>query len=157
MKSKIIFLVVSVIIILGAGVFFLTHNNATSNTSPTPSQAEVDRSSDNASTPLASPSVGMEDSHKSGSVTEVTVTGSSFKFVPATITVKKGDTVRVTFKNVSGTHDFVIDEFHVRTNVITTGKEETIEFVADKVGNFEYYCSVGNHRQLGMRGTLIVQ
>jgi plastocyanin len=34
--------------------------------------------------------------------------------------------------------------------------EEVIEFTADKVGSFEYYCSVGSHRQMGMKGVLKV-
>jgi len=33
----------------------------------------------------------------------------------------------------------------------------SVEFVADQEGAFEYYCSVGNHRQQGMKGTLIVE
>ena len=86
-----------------------------------------------------------------------TVEGSSFKFSPSNMTVKKGDTVRVTFKNTSGFHDWVLDEFNVRTKQIAAGAEETVEFVADKAGSFEYYCSVGSHRQMGMVGTLIVE
>src|SRR3989344_1215673 len=92
-----------------------------------------------------------------GAVKEFTVEGSPFKFVPNVINVKKGDTVRVTFKNVTGTHDFVIDEFDVRTNQIGEGEEEEVEFIADKAGTFEYYCSVGNHRAMGMVGKLIVE
>lgn len=85
------------------------------------------------------------------------VSGQPFSLVPNEIEVNKGDTVRITFKNISGTHDFVIDEFNVRTKVIQTGQEETVEFVADKVGTFVYYCSVGTHRQMGMWGELIVK
>ncbi len=89
-------------------------------------------------------------------VKEFTVEGGKFYFAPNTLTVKKGDTVRVTFKNKDGFHDFVIDEFNARTKQINGGQEETIEFVADKAGTFEYYCSVGTHRQMGMKGTLTV-
>ena len=71
--------------------------------------------------------------------------------------VKIGDTVRVNFRNAGAMpHDFVIDEFNVRTKQIPVG-EETIEFVADKTGSFEFYCSVGNHRELGMKGTLMIE
>lgn len=86
-----------------------------------------------------------------------TISGQPFSFTPNEITVDKGDTVRITFKNTSGNHDFVIDEFNVRIKVIQAGQEETIEFVADKIGTFEFYCSVGTHRQLGMKGELIVK
>jgi plastocyanin len=92
-----------------------------------------------------------------GTVKDFTVTGSNFKFNPATMTVKQGDTVRVTFINSGGTHDWRIDEFNAGTKVIQGGQQETIQFVADKKGSFEYYCSVGNHRQMGMKGTLVVE
>lgn len=91
-----------------------------------------------------------------GDVKVFTVEGSNFKFVPSTMTAKKGDTVRVVFKNVGGFHDFVIDEFDVATAQINDGAEETVEFVVDEAGTFEYYCSVGTHREQGMVGTLIV-
>ncbi|MDQ5952387.1 MAG: plastocyanin, partial [Patescibacteria group bacterium] len=71
-------------------------------------------------------------------------------------TVQKGDTVRIIFKNEDGFHDLKIDEFNVATKQIQGGAEETVEFVADKAGTFEYYCSVGKHRDMGMKGTITV-
>ncbi|MBX4181317.1 cupredoxin domain-containing protein [Candidatus Parcubacteria bacterium] len=91
------------------------------------------------------------------SVKEFTVVGKSFSFTPSTLTVKKGDTVRINFQNSGGQHDWRLDEFNAKTKVIGSGQSETIEFVADKTGSFEYYCSVGTHRQMGMRGTLTVE
>lgn len=85
-----------------------------------------------------------------------TVTGTNFAFAPSAMTVKKGDTVVITFKNGDGFHDFVIDELNVRTAQIQDGAQETVTFVADKAGTFEYYCSVGQHRAMGMKGTLTV-
>lgn len=84
------------------------------------------------------------------------VEGGTFFFSPSSMEVKRGDTVKVTFKNTNGFHDFVVDEFKVATKQINGGQEETVEFVADKAGSFDYYCSVGNHRALGMEGTLVV-
>lgn len=91
------------------------------------------------------------------SVKEFVVDGSNFKFSVAEIKVNKGDKVRIVFNNVEGFHDWVVDEFNVRTQKLQAGKSETIEFVADKFGTFEYYCSVGSHRQMGMVGNLIVE
>ena len=71
--------------------------------------------------------------------------------------VKKGDKVRIEFTNVEGFHDFVVDEFNAATEQINTGGSTFVEFVADKTGTFEYYCSVGQHRANGMVGTLIVE
>jgi plastocyanin len=73
------------------------------------------------------------------------------------MSVKKGDTVKITFKNTGGFHDLKIDEFKVATKQLQGGASEVVTFVADKAGTFEYYCSVGNHRAMGMKGTLTVQ
>ena len=80
-----------------------------------------------------------------------------FWFDPKNITVQKGDTVKIIFTNTEGTHDLVIDEFNVATKKTNAGESDTVQFVADKMGTFEYYCSVGNHRQMGMVGKLIVK
>ena len=96
------------------------------------------------------------DTMMENSVKEFTVDAQNYSFSPATMTVKKGDNVKITLVNKGGTHDLVVDEFGVSTPRTTTGQTATIEFVADKVGSFEYYCSVGNHRAMGMWGTLKV-
>lgn len=89
-------------------------------------------------------------------VKEFVINNKGMAFEQPEIVVNQGDTVRITFRNTGGMHDFVIDEFNVKTAQLQAGNEETIEFVADKPGIFEYYCSVGNHRAMGMKGTLTV-
>lgn len=86
-----------------------------------------------------------------------TINGSNFKFEPNMISVGKGDKVKIVFKNTGGFHDLVIDELGVKTKQIGANSEDLVEFTADKVGSFEFYCSVGNHRAMGMKGTLVVQ
>lgn len=88
---------------------------------------------------------------------EFTVTGQNFLFSPSTLTVKKGDKVKIIFKSAGGFHDFRIDEFNAATKKINGGQEDTVEFIAAKTGSFEYYCSVGEHRKMGMKGTLVVE
>ncbi|HLG26120.1 MAG TPA: plastocyanin/azurin family copper-binding protein, partial [Candidatus Gracilibacteria bacterium] len=85
------------------------------------------------------------------------VDGGNFYFTPNEIRVKKGDTVKIVFNNTGGMHNFVLDEFNVTMDPIKESGSQTVEFVADKVGSFEYYCSVGSHRQMGMKGTVIVE
>ncbi len=92
-----------------------------------------------------------------GEVKEFVVNGNDFRFDVTEMRVKVGDKVRVTFKNTGGFHDFVLDEFGAKTAQLADGKEETVEFVADAAGTYEYYCSVGKHRQMGMVGKLIVE
>jgi plastocyanin len=91
------------------------------------------------------------------SVKAFTVTGNNFAFDLKEMKVKKGDRVRVTFKNAEGFHDWRLDEFTAATQKLQAAQEETVEFVADKAGTFEYYCSVGKHRAMGMKGNLIVE
>ena len=102
-----------------------------------------------------SPVVATTSATQSSPV-QITIEGSKFAFVPSTFSVKKGQTVKITFKNVDGFHDLRIDEFKAFTKQIQGGASDSIEFVADKTGTFEYYCSVGNHRAQGMVGTLTV-
>lgn len=88
---------------------------------------------------------------------EFTVHGSSFKFDPSEIKVKKGDRVKINFISDDVGHNLLIDELNVRTRVLSGGNAQSIEFVADKEGSFDMYCSVGSHRDLGMVGKFIVE
>ncbi|OGH94652.1 MAG: hypothetical protein A2538_04450 [Candidatus Magasanikbacteria bacterium RIFOXYD2_FULL_41_14] len=85
------------------------------------------------------------------------VGGVNFAFAPKEIKVKKGQKVTVNFTSDMGFHDFVIDEFNVRTPQLKNPGTASVTFTADKVGTFEYYCSVGQHRVNGMVGNLIVE
>ncbi len=71
------------------------------------------------------------------------------------ISVNKGDLVRIKVTNIKGTHDFTLDEYGIK-KMTPLNKEVVIEFTADKVGEFIYYCSVPGHRQKGQWGTLRV-
>ena len=71
------------------------------------------------------------------------------------ITVNKGDLVRIKITVTKGTHDFKIDEFGVYADT-QLDKESVVEFVADKAGEFVYYCTKPGHRQNGHWGTLKV-
>jgi plastocyanin len=53
-------------------------------------------------------------------------------------------------------HDFIIEGMGVSTDVITAGSSSVVEFTAPSEGTYAYYCSVGNHRGMGMEGSLIV-
>lgn len=88
---------------------------------------------------------------------EVIITASNFSYNVTNIIAKKGDTVRITLNNTQGVHDLIIEGYNLATKELTVGQKETIEFVASKIGEFEYYCSIGDHRQMGMIGTLTVK
>lgn len=160
MNTNVLVGVVALIIIIGGGWWYMAQ--PTTDAVPTGGAAgtvlEGSEMPDNGMVggDAAMPVPGT-DTPEMAVVREFTVTGSSFAFAPNTMTVKKGEKVRVTFINSGGKHDWVLDEFAgARTKVLDAGGTETIEFVADKVGTFEYYCSVGQHRAAGMKGVFVV-
>jgi len=91
------------------------------------------------------------------SVKTFTLTANNFNFTPSEIRAQKGDRVKIILDNVDGFHDWVIDEFNAKTSKVQGPAKAEVEFTADKTGTFEFYCSVGQHRQMGMKGNLIVE
>ncbi|PIZ66252.1 hypothetical protein CO051_01165 [Candidatus Roizmanbacteria bacterium CG_4_9_14_0_2_um_filter_39_13] len=87
----------------------------------------------------------------------IEVEAGSFYYKPSLMKVKKGETVRIVMSAVSMMHDFNIDELGVKLPIVKDGDTGTVEFVADKVGSFEYYCSVANHRAQGQVGMITVE
>lgn len=87
----------------------------------------------------------------------IEVQGLNFSYDQKEIKVKKGEKIAVKFVNTEGFHDFVIDELNVRTQRIGEGKSETILIPTDKTGTYAYYCSVGQHRKMGMEGKLTIE
>ena len=94
---------------------------------------------------------------KSSSVKEIEMTARQWEFEPSVITVKEGERLRLRIKSLDVSHGFQISEFNVRRN-LEPGKEEIIEFVADKKGSFTFACSVFCGSGHGsMKGKLIVE
>lgn len=104
-------------------------------------------------------SAGSQLDLSDGTANEVTVdvSGTNHSFSASEIRVDAGDTVTVNFMSNGGFHDFVLDEFDAATERVNEGGTTSVTFVADEVGTYEYYCSVGNHRAMGMVGNLIVE
>ncbi|OGK19119.1 hypothetical protein A3G67_02500 [Candidatus Roizmanbacteria bacterium RIFCSPLOWO2_12_FULL_40_12] len=151
------FAIVAIVLLLVGGVLFAV----TSNKQPAPNEQMTDQKApameEKTASPTATSVSPTGEAKDESNVKTVTVEGKPFSLTPSQIKVKQGDTVRIVFKNTGGIHDWVLDEFDARTKQLSAGESETIEFVADKKGSFEYYCSVGNHRQMGMKGTLVVE
>ena len=90
-------------------------------------------------------------------VKEFTMTAKQWSFVPSTITVNKGDTVRLNITSTDVKHGIKISAFNVSAD-LNPGQSTTVEFVADKTGSFSYFCSVFCGSGHGsMKGTLIVK
>ncbi|MAE43288.1 hypothetical protein CMO93_05935 [Candidatus Woesearchaeota archaeon] len=90
-------------------------------------------------------------------VKEFDMTAKQWEFIPSTITVNEGDTVKLNINNIDVTHGFRIAEFGVSER-LSPGKTTTVEFTADKVGEYTFFCSVPCGSGHGaMNGKLIVE
>jgi|GEM_PF-3359770 len=74
------------------------------------------------------------------------------------IRVTRGETVQVTF-TTGGSHDWTLAYVENGSEVVWAMAQpnSSVTFTADRSGEFEYFCSVGNHRERGMRGRFIVE
>lgn len=111
--------------------------------------AAVQAANDVTASPSPTPDVKVDQT--------ITVDAANFSFTPKTINVKKGQVIKIILNNKEGFHDLKIDELNVNTGRIGANQTAEAIFTADKVGSFQYYCSVGTHRKMGMWGTIIVQ
>lgn len=90
--------------------------------------------------------------------TTIDIEGRNFSFSPNKVTVKKGSDVKIKFTSKDGIHSFAIEGLNVSAKSVPTGNSDLVEFRAPETpGEYEFYCSVGNHRKLGMVGVLIVE
>lgn len=137
-------LIVGVLVVLGVGAYFLFMKPQSQPVTQT--ETTMTEKEDKTSTSSAM----ME-------AKEFTVESKGLNFTPNEIRVKVGDKVKIIYKNNIGQHNWTLDEFNAKTKLINAGEQDTVEFVADKAGSFEFYCSVAGHRQAGMKGMLIVE
>jgi plastocyanin len=72
---------------------------------------------------------------------QITIVARKFKFDPRTISVQKGETVRLNIRSEDVDHGFAIDEFNIDRK-IKAGTSTVIEFTPDREGRFRFYCSV---------------
>ncbi len=143
LSQSLLVLAVIGLIAAGCGKTTSTNENINSTSNETPSNAN--------SAPA--------DANTATTTKTFNVVGTNFSYDPAEIRVNQGDTVVINFTNPDKMpHDWVLDEFSgARTKVLDKDQSESITFVADKKGSFEFYCSVGQHRQMGMKGMFIVE
>jgi len=97
------------------------------------------------------------DSGQAPAVHEIQMTAKKYKFDPNVITVKKGEVVRLIITALDRKHGFKLQEFGIDQELLK-GAPTTIEFTADKVGTFEFKCSMfcgfGHGK---MKGKLVVE
>jgi plastocyanin len=154
MRTLLILIVL--LVIAAGGYYWYTQNAAPMNEDITNPFGETPNMNVNVNTSPSTGPTGTDTGTATSQVREINVSNAGMTFNPNTLSVKQGERVRITFNNTGGTHDLNIEGYDVGTQVIQAGQSESFEFTADEAGEFEYYCSVGNHRAMGMRGTLTV-
>lgn len=164
MNQRSVLAVIAIALVLGLGIVLIKNapgdSGAPSSGIPstvTPTKTDNPMMKVDVSSTATDGAMKKEEGMMESKIKTFTIEGSNYKFKPAEMRVKKGDKVKIIFKNVEGIHDLTIGEFNVATKQIKDGSEESMEFTADKTGTFEFYCSVGKHRELGMKGSLIVE
>jgi uncharacterized cupredoxin-like copper-binding protein len=106
---------------------------------------------------------------------EITVVSFEWGFEPEAISLQVGQEITLTLENngdilhnlnVDGLKVDVIEEissggFSGDNDKIFVGADSDdvglLRFVPLEAGEYEFYCTIGNHRQLGMEGRLTVQ
>ncbi len=141
-------------LLLGLLIIFLFVAACTPTQPRTPRQTETASNIPTSTTPEPTNTPAPE---VEAPVKEFHITAQQFQFDPDTITVNKGDKVRIILTSLDVEHGFAIREFNVNA-AVSKGQEQTIEFVADNIGDFDFFCSVPCGSGHGsMRGHLIVQ
>ena len=88
---------------------------------------------------------------------EIQATARKYEFDPSTITVKKGEKVRLTITALDHDHSFKLEAFQI-DQLLKKGQAITIGFTADKAGIFPFHCShfcgTGHPK---MKGQLVVR
>lgn len=109
---------------------------------------------------------------------ELSLRADNVTFVPAELTVRTGVTTTLTLENLDDVeHDFQIDEIDIEVGGGEIEPEEhngghadadlsvhaepeesdSVTFVANERGTYEFYCTVAGHKDSGMVGTLTVE
>ena len=72
---------------------------------------------------------------------EFTVLARRYAFEPAQLEVHEGDTVRIVLRSADIPHSFVVDALRIAKRV-SPDRTVTFEFLADRAGEFPYYCNL---------------
>ena len=104
---------------------------------------------------------GGEKVERNGNVVEIWMSAQRSHFTPDIIRVKQGDTVKLHVTNVEqtkdATHGFAVSYYNIQAS-LDPGEVVNFEFVADKSGVFNFYCTeFCSALHLEMAGWLLVE
>ena len=154
----VIAVVVVVLLLVGIGIYMMSKGSPSTETQVTESSTITENQTDSMMEEGTSESGEQAfDAMNESDANVINIEAGSFYYEPKVITVKLGQTVKIVMTSVDMMHDFNIDELGVVIPVTQSGETAEVEFVPSEVGEFEFYCSVGQHRAQGQVGTLIVE
>jgi len=131
-KSIFVLLACSALLTLGA---CSTSNKGNVSPSPSPTVSPT------------TPAAGAGGTH------DITITATNWKFDPAEIRAKVGDTIKLTLKNEQGAHGLEISDLNVNLK-----NNETKELKLDKAGSYEFHCSIQcGQGHDAMTGVIVVE
>lgn len=150
MQSKSMVIVIIILVVILGGYFLLRGGNQASVSTPVEVPAEE------AMEPAGS-NTEVSEQVSGGEVKEFNMTAKKWEFSPGTITVNKGDTVKLHIESTDVAHGFGLPAFSVNER-LEPGETVDVEFVADKTGIFTFSCTVScGSGHSGMKGQLIVE
>jgi len=84
-------------------------------------------------------------------INEITIKAENYEYSPNTITINKGERVKITINNVDSVYGISIPDLGIDGT-------DSAEFIANQPGEFDFYCisSCGESHK-DMKGKLIVE
>lgn len=146
----------AVVLIAGGILFFFGSSNQPAE-APTASEMKTGAASGEKST-LPASGTNTAPLVSAPEAKEIIVEANNWYFEPEEIRVKEGTKVKITLRGVTGAHTFALPDFSVKSQVVEPGETATVEFVADKKGEFSFKCAVFcGEGHTGMMGKFIVE
>lgn len=160
-KAQIIMVVVVGLIIIGLVVFWVTRPSPdATNTNATNTSGQVTNTNTNRANNTNATNANKNSNTNSATPatrTTVELTAKNYEYSQKEIRVSSGTTLTIKLTSNQGIHDVVFEGLDVASDRIASGETAEVTFDAKRKGTFTYYCSVGDHRQMGMVGKLIVE
>lgn len=108
--------------------------------------------------PLALLACGSDDDGEEASGQQVDVSATEFSFNPSDLKLDAAGTYTFHLTNAGEfEHALEIDGQGIEEETSVIGGGESADVTVELAeGEYEIYCPVGNHREMGMEGTLVV-
>jgi len=98
-----------------------------------------------------------DDSQKTEPDKTVTVEATDFKFSPNEIEAKVGQTVQIEMVNKGNVaHSYDIKPLEIASDKVLPDESTTVTFTPEEPGEIQFICDVPGHKEVGMKGTLVV-